>query len=524
MNIQYWAFNIKHLFHSIGTAGIIIAVLGCDSSTPPSDRQIKEVVTHETSITKKIGPEGGIIEVADPESPIFGAKVEIPEDALTSDKDLSITYVPTPDNPPTDILSAGNTIDFLPDGISFQKDVDLFLPYNDLDNDGFIDDSTISENSTSVVVYNENSELWKNLPVENRDVENNLVQIQTNHFSRYSTVNYLTKLCETVDTITYGPFYFTLQYNYRFLPHDFRASVSDVGADLNVSNTTLLDLNSAILEYSGFKDFFDKVVDATIWTWTWKVDPDLTMLSLKVGLNDDEVVTEIQATAPTVLKFSWNFDYERMAPSEMLVIIFYGTTNKICTLLDRIPKTPTNLYVASTTDTSVELIWDEVINIYGDVMYNLYMRTANEDFDSFVTFTTNTATIGGLDPLTNYSFKVTTAYDNNLESGDSNIVSATTNIANTPPSKPENLIASSIDRNGFTLTWEPSSDDDGHVIGYIIYISDDGNTYSSLEQTNKTSYIVPYLHPSSTYYCKVAAVDNDNTESDLSEPVIVNTL
>jgi len=281
---------------------------------------------HET--VEIIGPQGGVVEVIDPESPIYGVKAEFPPGALTEEKTITISPVKIPADLPSEYFAVGKCINFGPDGITFDTPIDIFFPYNDKDNDGIIDGTAITEISVDVMLFNELAGQWEHVEVINRDLDQNSVKVRTNHFSNFTFSNYITRTCEADGELSCGPCYFTLHYAYGD-DKEYRASVSNGGIDLNANNTTLYD-SYAILEYSGFKDLFDKVRDATRWNWTWEIVTYHTYLTDAVGLEDDDVEVEISAISPTSLQFVWNFDYHQMAAHERLVVKFASTSDEFC--------------------------------------------------------------------------------------------------------------------------------------------------------------------------------------------------
>jgi hypothetical protein len=208
----------------------------------------------------------------------------------------------------------------------------------------------------------------------------------------------------------------------------------------------------------------------------------------------------------------------------MLVIKFTGTTDTVCTLLDRTPIAPSNLTVTQATATGIQLSWGEVTNIYGDVQYNMYISEDNGSTYQLVsTSTTATATASGLTPLTSYLFQVTTLYDNGLESDFSSVITGTTTAVNTIPTAPANLLSSSISNNSAVLTWDASVYEDGSFANYIVFISGDNETFSTYSTVSTTTVNITGLPSETTYFFKISAVDNQNAQSEQSEALSVTT-
>ena len=136
-----------------------------------------------------IGPEGGVIEVTDPGSSIYGTKILIPSGALSEQGIFTITNA-TKETPVPEDFSAGYFINFEPDGMVFNGPVECAIPYMDSDNDGIVDGTTIIETDLSVYTYSNNSKTWRKVPVTNQDPFNNVLFIETNHFSQYTSSGY----------------------------------------------------------------------------------------------------------------------------------------------------------------------------------------------------------------------------------------------------------------------------------------------------------------------------------------------
>lgn len=505
---------------------IILLGAGCGGGQGATVSGEEEALDLPAAV-ESIGRDGGAVSVLDSKSPIFNAGVDIPAGALAEDETIALYHVERPDPLPEGLVPAGEGVSFAPDGITFDQPVTLRLPYNDEDNDGYIDGTRTPEEAVGVVFFNDNSGLWQQIAPEGIDAEGNTVSIQTSHFSTYSAVSYLREACRVTGTITAGPYYFSLYYNFRFPENKVKASVSDVGADLNAGNAEIVDERLAVLEYDGFVDLFDKVLDATRWTWSWEIVPYLTFLTRSTGLEPEEVVAEVSAAAPKEMEFTWNFDASELAPDEMMVIRFTGTTNQLCELLDISIEAPQQLQVVETMDDSVTLSWHETVYLYSDVRYNIYLSEDNGSTYSLYTTTSGTThTVASLVPEMTYYFRVTAVTSNDLESEDSNAVSATTTSPNVQPQAPTGLTTIETDRDSIVLSWTAAVDPDGQVVNYLVYVSNDGGqSYLGILDTESslTVYEVNGLTPETTYTFQVRAVDDRNAASDPSEAVSAAT-
>lgn len=424
--MKSYAYDVRLSIFLILTALLVMLPIGCEEdkgSDVPGGTPMEGITTLEAVI----GPEGGDVEITDPLSPIYRAGAYIPPDMLSEELPISITWAENHENWPSEIVLAGEAIRFDPDGIQFDKPVELFLPYKDEDNDGMIDGTEISEENVRVMFFNPETGMWKDVPIKTINTEDNTVSFETDHFSDYTSAAYLERVCSESETLHCGPYYFTLYFDFRHGSDEYRASVSGVGVDLNVGNASITDASHAVLEEEGFTNLFQKVIDARHWTWAWEVLPSMTFLTKSVGLEDDEVEVEISVAGSTSFEFTWNFDYAEMAPDGMLAVKFSGSTDTLCQLLDRTPVAPQNVTIGNVTDNSIAISWDEIVYLYSSVSYNLYIsEDRGSTFSLLTTISDPSITASGLDSDTTYFFKATAVYYSDVESADSQTVSATT--------------------------------------------------------------------------------------------------
>ncbi len=138
-----------------------------------------------TAAAVVIGPEGGVVEITDPASGIFGAKVYVPAGALDSEQGISLSRRDLPAALPAGCWTGGRCIDFHPDGIRFSQPVLLYLPYDDTNNDGIIDGRAVREEDLFVLYYNILDSRWEEMPLYGADTVNNLAVVESGHFSTY---------------------------------------------------------------------------------------------------------------------------------------------------------------------------------------------------------------------------------------------------------------------------------------------------------------------------------------------------
>ncbi|MBI4446271.1 MAG: matrixin family metalloprotease [Acidobacteria bacterium] len=92
-----------------------------------------------------IGAAGGSVEMTNPLSAIYRAKIEIPAGALSETRQITISSVELPAKYRPGV-SAGPSVDFGPNGLEFKKPVKITLPYSDKNDDGAVDGSALNQN------------------------------------------------------------------------------------------------------------------------------------------------------------------------------------------------------------------------------------------------------------------------------------------------------------------------------------------------------------------------------------------
>ena len=171
----------------VGFCFIVSLMVGCSGAEQGHGGGNTSNESHptQTETAETLGPLGGVVEVSDADSPVYGARVEIPPDALSEEEAITISHSEIPADLPSSVFIAGRCISFGPDGIIFDRPIDIFLPYSDEDDDGVIDRTAMSEQDVEVMFYEPATEQWKDVEVVSQDLAKNLVQIQASHFSSY---------------------------------------------------------------------------------------------------------------------------------------------------------------------------------------------------------------------------------------------------------------------------------------------------------------------------------------------------
>lgn len=125
-----------------------------------------------------IGPEGGMVEVTDTSSPLYGVNIEVPAGALEEDIVITITQVYSEPQIPETAVKTSGTVSLGPEDIVFNTPVSITIPYND---------SNVSdENTLQIYAYNGSS--WGGVTFKNRDTEANTITALSVHFSPHAVL------------------------------------------------------------------------------------------------------------------------------------------------------------------------------------------------------------------------------------------------------------------------------------------------------------------------------------------------
>jgi hypothetical protein len=181
------------MFKTLQKIGLIFIIIsgiffqnGCGGGGGSSDKSNTETVNpQELYFEKAIDETGDVLEITDVESQAFGAKIIVLPDALTEKKIISISTGVTSFETPANYIPAGEQINLGPDGLLFEKTIFISIPYSDIDNDGFIDGTTIPEDNVLLFYFNEEIWEWEKVEILNRNYVNNIVEAETDHFSTF---------------------------------------------------------------------------------------------------------------------------------------------------------------------------------------------------------------------------------------------------------------------------------------------------------------------------------------------------
>ncbi|MBU0728484.1 MAG: hypothetical protein KKE17_08330 [Proteobacteria bacterium] len=185
---NYRLAKMKSLLTRVFVLSLCFTMISCGGGDQDPPAQTSENTTSGSAeYSASIGPAGGSLEVTDPASDLYGAKIIVPQGALTTTQEITISSASNVGSLPNALIYTGSSAKFGPADLVFEKPVTLVLPYADIDSDGYVDGTGYSELTVGAMYADPTKETWEVFTVISRDTETNRVTIQTNHFSTYLT-------------------------------------------------------------------------------------------------------------------------------------------------------------------------------------------------------------------------------------------------------------------------------------------------------------------------------------------------
>jgi len=160
-----------------------------ESATIPTVDEIRAFFVPEASAT--VGPAGGIVEVTNPSSPLFGVKVEIPAGALDTNTNITISIHQSIEPTfPTSLKKVNAIVSLAPAGIYFNTPVTISIPYNS--------NNVSDKNMLGVYTYDRTTLSWNMLTL--MDMSSEVIKVLTQHFSLFQVAEYTEPLSNEGDT------------------------------------------------------------------------------------------------------------------------------------------------------------------------------------------------------------------------------------------------------------------------------------------------------------------------------------
>ena len=152
--------------------------------------EAKEKIEAEGAAVVK--PEGGIVEVINSTSPLYGTKVSFPSGALVTSQLISISLSDfsselhniLPDN----MVAVGTPVEVKPTGLIFSEPVSITLKYYDTDHDGLIDGTHSPVENLRVARINADG-TSENLEILSENKMDSTVTFNTDHFTTFLIID-----------------------------------------------------------------------------------------------------------------------------------------------------------------------------------------------------------------------------------------------------------------------------------------------------------------------------------------------
>jgi chitodextrinase len=250
-------------------------------------------------------------------------------------------------------------------------------------------------------------------------------------------------------------------------------------------------------------------------TWAASADPETGVLGYRVFRDGTEIATTNQTTYQDAgLSPATTYDYRVRAVNGQGLESGQSNQASATTLDATGPTTPTNLAATPSGTDRIDLTWTASSDPEsGIASYRIYRGGSQVGQTNQLSFT-NT----GLSPATEYEYRVRAVNGDGLQSELSSPATATTLDA-TPPTTPQNLVATPVGTERIDLTWTASQDPESGVTGYRVFR--DG---SEVGTTTQTVYQDDGLSPATDYEYYVVAVNGDGLESQPSTTASARTL
>lgn len=249
-------------------------------------------------------------------------------------------------------------------------------------------------------------------------------------------------------------------------------------------------------------------------SWSGSADPESGVVGYRVYRNGTQVAETAGTTyLDTGLSPATEYEYQVSAVNGQGLESPKSSRATATTFDATGPSTPKDLTATAAGTDRIDLEWsgssDPESGIAG---YRIFRdgvqvgQTAQRQY-----------TDTGLNPATEYAYRVSAVNGQGMESGRSDPASATTLDAS-PPTVPQNLAASPVGTERIDLSWTASEDPESGVVEYLVFRGG-----SQLGTTAQTVFQDDGLTPATEYDYYVVAVNGDGLQSQPSTTVSART-
>ena len=258
---------LKQLVFIVLLSLFLSLFISCGNEDTESENEIEDHIA-----SGKCDEDGCIVEVSDPNSPLYGAKVEIPEGALEDEIIVTIDVGETNVSFPNDTESLSLPVLFGPSEIEFKLPVFITIPFS----------SSFDDNSPYGVFYeNQSDKVWEICTLIDQNTNPETLTAVTSHFSEFQILVLLDSMVISKDSgfhndvdgflygntsepgdchgmSSYANWYFDKKkFDCGNLFDQFDADTGALIAD-EAQNVTWLDSSKALSLYMKFAENFTK--------------------------------------------------------------------------------------------------------------------------------------------------------------------------------------------------------------------------------------------------------------------------
>jgi chitodextrinase len=249
-------------------------------------------------------------------------------------------------------------------------------------------------------------------------------------------------------------------------------------------------------------------------TWAASADPETGVSSYLVYRNGSQIASTSQTSyQDSGLSPATTYDYRVRAVNGQGLESGLSNEDSATTLDATGPTTPTNLTATPASTDRIDLDWAASSDPESGIAGYRIFRDGSQVGQTAQTSFSDT----GLSPATEYEYRVRAVNGDGLQSGPSDAASATTLDA-TPPTIPQNLVATPVGTERIDLAWDASQDPETGILGYRVFR--DG---SEVGTTAQTVYQDDGLSPATRYDFYVVAVNGGGLESQPSATISATT-
>jgi chitodextrinase len=249
-------------------------------------------------------------------------------------------------------------------------------------------------------------------------------------------------------------------------------------------------------------------------SWSGSADPESGVVGYRVYRNGTQVAQTAGTTyVDTGLSPTTTYEYRVSAVNGQGLESPKSNKASATTFDATGPSTPKDLTATAGGTDRIDLGWSSSSDPEsGIAAYRIYRdgtqvgQTAQRQY-----------TDTGLNPATEYEYRVSAVNGQGLESGRSDRASATTLDAS-PPTVPQNLTTSPVGTDRIDLSWTASEDPESGVAEYLVFRDD-----SQVGTTAQTVFQDDGLTPATVYDYYVVAVNGDGLQSQPSATVSART-